>query len=249
MSQETTQSIQIPQMLLSGIPLSFNITGKQVTALTIGDIEASFILTGSTTPNGNNASANGNMLFAWQGGPSVPFGQAPVGSGAAAGNQINGTFSAQTYVVGYSVGPAVTSGGSTPVTTYPNVAATAAIPADWNKNNITYVQPDLGINAVQTSFISFSYSLPVGVNPSANGAYIGLWNGAVNPYGLAPSNTAAIGVTTNSGSAPMTGLTTITPSGTYTAALFTSGYSTTPTSLNLTTIAAVIIFNTGASLV
>jgi hypothetical protein len=240
--QETTaDAIQVP-MMQAGMPLNFTITSTQVTALTIGDIEASFIVTGSTSPNGNNPSSYSNMLFAWQGGPSVPFGQAPVGSGAASGNLINGNFSAQTYVVGYSVGPAVTTGsGPSAVTTYPNVAATAAIPANWDKNGITYVQPSLGINAVQTSFIS--------LNPSANGAYIALWNGAVNPYGLAPQNTAAIGVTTNSGSAAMTGLTTITPNGTYTAALFTSGYSSTPTSLNLTTIAAVIIFNTGASLV
>jgi hypothetical protein len=245
---ETTQDVPATKMALTNVSLSFSIISSQTTTLSIGDIEAGFIVTGSTTPNGNNPSGYGNTLFAWKG-VTVPFGQAPVASGAASGNLITGNFDAENYVVGYSVGPAVTS-GSPAVTTYPNVAATAAIPANWNLNNVTYFGPSLSISALQTSFISFTYSLPAGVNPSANGAYIALWNGnQSNPYGMAPANTAAITATTNQGAAPMTGLTTITPNGVYTAALFTSGYSSTPTSLNLTTIAYVIVFTTSSSLV
>jgi hypothetical protein len=238
---------------IANIVLPFSITNTQQTTLQIADIEAGFILASYGSPNGNNPTSFSNNLFVWvsQGvGTGVPWGQAPFASasatpGSGAINAPSGSnYAANPYCVGYSVGPSVTTSG---VTTYPNVCATAEIGGDWNLNNVQTFSASLGITAVQTAFISFTYTLPQGVNPSANGAWIGFWNGTVTTYNNMPNKAAPITQTTNAGQAAMTGL-GLQPRGQYTAALFTSGYSTTPANLNLTTVATVIQFTTSASL-
>lgn len=227
---------------LTNVSLPFNIINSSTTTLSINDIEAGYILASYATPNGNNSSAYSNMLFAWAGGPDVPWGQNAIASATAPanGNAITGTYAAQPYVVGYSVGPSVVNKGAT---TYPNLAATAAIPPDWDVNKVTYFSPNIGITTVQTALIAFTYQLPHGMNPAGAGSWIGLWFGNVIPYNLAPLAVAPITQATSSGSAPMTGL-GITPNGIYTAALFTSGYSADPTKLALTPIAATVVFQT-----
>ena len=171
------------------VALPFTITSTSNTTLTIADIEQTFIAASYGGPNGNNPKQYNNYLFVWQGGPGVPVGQSAIANAPAVqgGTAVTGQFDAETYVVGYSVGPSVTSGGST---TYPNVSATAAIPADWNLNDVTYGSSNLGITTVQTNLISFQFTLPSGTNPSTNGAWIGLWNGQVVPYNTAPVTTA-----------------------------------------------------------
>lgn len=231
---------------IANVALPFTITSTSSTTLSVNDIEQTFIAVSYAGPNGNNPSQYSNYLFVWQGGPSMPIGQPAIQSAAAVqgGTSIPGQYDAETYVVGYSVGPSVTTGGTT---TYPNVSATAAIPADWDINKATYFTSNLGITTVQTNFISFTYVLPTNVNPSQNGAWVGLWNGAVAPYEVPPIQAAPVTATSSSGSVAMTGL-GVQPRGTYTAALFTSGYSTDPTKLDLTTIAVVIVFDTSSSL-
>ncbi len=227
---------------LTNISLPVNLISSSTTTLSINDVEAGFILASYTTPNGNNSSSYSNNLFAWVGGPDVPWGQSPIATATAPANgtAITGTYAANPYVVGYSVGAAVVGKG---VTTYPNVCATASIPPTWDVNKVTYFSPSIGITTVQTSLISFTYSLPNGFNPSQCGSWIGLWFGNVNPYNLNPLASAPITQATSSGSSPMMGL-GITPNGIYTAALFTSGYNPNPASLSLTTIASTVVFQT-----
>jgi hypothetical protein len=230
----------------ANVSLPFNIISSSTTTLSINDIQAGFIAASYTTPNGNNPSAYSNNLFVWPGGPDVSWGQAAIATATApfGGTSIAGSYSAQPYVVGYSVGPSMVSQG---VTSYPNVCATAAIPPNWDVNQVTYFSPGIGITTVQTTLISFTYSLPPGFNPNGAGSWIGLWFGNVTPYNLPPLASAPVTQTTSSGSAPMTGL-GITPNGIYTAALFTSGYSSNPANLSLTTIAAAVVFQTQSKL-
>jgi len=246
MSTNTEEGLRIKMMAAANISLAFNITNSSTTTVSVGDIEAGYIAANANTPNGNNPSANGNAWFVWTGGAGVNFLSAPVATGAP-GQPVYGNFDAETYVLAYSVGPSVTTGGTSPVTTYPNIAATAYIPANWSTPAITYFSPSLGINSVQTGMISFNYNLPQNINPKTNGAWIGLWTGTVIPYDATGGNAAPIMAGTAQGSAPMMGLTTITPGGTYTAALFTSGYSTNPANLVTTAVATVITFTTTAS--
>ncbi|MGH3709149.1 MAG: hypothetical protein ACRDRQ_13845 [Pseudonocardiaceae bacterium] len=224
--------------------LPFKVTDSATVTLSVKKAENSSIEVGYKSPDGNRPVAYSNTLFVWAGGPNIPWNEKPVANAAVEQGDtiIPGKYDPEKYVVGYSVGP---SGNFGSKVTYPNVCATAAIPADRNLDKVTYTSPNLGITSVQTNAISFTYVFPKGFNPQRSRSWIGLWEGQVNPYGSTSTpHTAPIDMSTSSGDSPMTDLKMIAPKKTYTAALFTSGYTNDPTKLNLTMIASVIVFNT-----
>jgi hypothetical protein len=238
---------------LVNVALPVTITATQQTTLQITGIQPQFMTASYTSPNGNNPVSMSNNLFVWlsQGfGTGIPWGQAAIGTTAATPNNTaisptSGRYSANPYCLGYSVGPSVTSAGTT---TYPNICATAEIDSNWDVNNLKTFSSSLGIAGAQTAYITFTYAVPPGANPGANGAWIGFWYSPVVPYNNQPDKATPITYGNSNGQVPMLGL-GLAPNSQYTAALFTSGYSATPASLNLTTIAAVIQFTTGDSLV
>ncbi len=234
--------------------IPFTITSRSNTTLSIAEVQQTFIATGYSGPDGNDPKAYSNWLFVWRGGPHVPFPQQPIASAAAEweSTAISGQYSAEEYVVGYCVGPSVTTGTSPATVTYPNLTATATIPPDWNVNKATYFRSSLGVTKVEDGLVAFSYSLPPGINPSHNGAWVALWDGAETPYDPEDPfmEAAPVTATSDSGSVALTGAGTgsgvsIAPSGQYTAALFTSGYSTDPANLvGNKTVAALVTFRT-----
>jgi hypothetical protein len=235
------------------VALPITITQTQQTTLQITGIQAQFMTAAYTSPNGNNPVSMSNNLFVWLSGgfgTGIPWGQTAIGTASAPPNNqsispSSARFSANPYCLGYSVGPAVTSGGTT---TYPNVCATAEIDAQWDTNNLKTFSSSLGIAGAQTAYITFTYALPPGANPGANNAWVGFWYSTVVAYNNQPDKATPITFGTSQGQVPMVGL-SLAPNSPYTAALFTSGYSATPANLNLTTVAAVIQFTTGNSLV
>jgi hypothetical protein len=210
------------------------------------------------SPTANNPSGYTNMAFVFEGGPQLPTGVAPVGSGSCQSGQITGNvtatpsgnpFYSEDYVMAFSVGPAVTpKGGST---TYPNIAATAYIPGGVGSGEpVQYWGSSLTFVAggVSPTSIQWQYQLVPGTNPPANAAFIGLWNGLIsnNPYAVAPDYTAPIlNKNQSSGKSIMNGL-QLSIGSQYTAALFTNGYPLTAGNAPPTNIAAWIQFTLSA---
>lgn len=234
---------------LTNSVLKFTVIGTQNVQVQPQDITPSFIASMVVTPNGNNPSANGNNIFVWlnDGGTTVPWGQQPVASAAVSSSAsvVNGSFGAHQYIVAYSVGPAVTVGG---MVTYPNICATSAIPSNWNVNECVPQSSSVTPATVQAGLVTANYAFPAGFNPVVAGSWIGIYAGNVQPYGN--TNLMAYGSitqNTSSGAAPIVGP-NIAPNQTYTLVLFNSGYSATQSSLVLTSVAAVCVFTTTASL-
>ena len=205
------------------------------------------------SPSGNNPSANSNMLFVWTGGPPIQFQNATVGSGTVSGILQSGNatatpsggtpFFSTDYVIGYSVGPAVTV-SSKP--TYPNIVATAYIPGGVGSSlPIQYFGTTFGFvpNGISPTAIQFSYQFPPGVNPSQDNAFIGFWYSNINNvYGTTPQVTAQIFGPQSGGNAIMGGL-ALAAGGQYSAALYTSGYPLTTGATAPTNIAAWVQFS------
>lgn len=237
-----------PADALASINFTFKVTSTSGITMQVQGVNQAFIGMTYTTPSGNDPVGYSNNLFVWQGGPQIPWQQPPVANAAAAMNQaiVNGAFGANPYIVGYSVGPSVATGsGSGKVVTYPNIAATAAISADWR--TVTYSSSTLAPANLSTSLAQFLYALPAGFSPSTAGSWIGLWDGTINPYNTSqtPIGVAPISSSLNAGTAAMMiGGPGLPPSGSYTAVLFTSGYSATPSNLQTTAIAYIVQFTT-----
>jgi hypothetical protein len=204
------------------------------------------------SPTANQPGPNNNMVYVFEGGPSIPFQNAPFGSGSVTGSRQQGNataspaaspFFSEDYVLAYSVGPAVTPKGGQ--TTYPNTAASVYIPGGVGSGEpMQYFGSALGFvaNGVSPTAIQFTFQFVPGTNPSANGAFIGLWNGSVtNPYGTTPTYTAPIPNLQSFGQAIMGGL-TLAVGSQYTAALYTSGNPLTVGAAAPTCIAAWLMF-------
>ncbi|HEY4440111.1 MAG TPA: hypothetical protein VGN14_06620 [Candidatus Elarobacter sp.] len=207
------------------------------------------------SPAGNQPGNNNNSLFVWEGGPPIQAQNAPVGSGTASTNQQQGNvvaspagnpFWSTDYVIGYSVGPAVS--GKT-ATTYPNTVASAYIPGGVGGTApIQYFGTTFGFVAhgINPSQIQFKYSFVPGTNPNANKAFIGFWGSFVNNvYGTVPTQSVQIMGPMSGGTMIMSGL-QLSAGGQYTAALYTSGFPLQTGASAPTTIAAWMQFTLAA---
>ncbi|MGD1068149.1 MAG: hypothetical protein ABR975_15175 [Vulcanimicrobiaceae bacterium] len=235
-------------------PINFTINNTFTTALTITDAEQGYIAVSYTNPSNNPFTANNLYMFLAQQSstqlpstPAIASATAPSSGGTVISPTGGNTFGAIPYLITYSVAAAVTASGTT---TYQDLCATAWIPGVpiADPTQIQYFQPSLGINVVQPQLVSFQYNLPQGFDPS-QGSWIGLWRGHVNPYAGSPWNAAPITlVGQSSGSSPLmvNPQSPIANGAPYTAALFTSGWTTNPANLPKANIACYITFTTGA---
>ena len=237
-------------MLDSGYEFSVTINQTEIVTLALPTTYSSFFGVAYETPNGNQPTQYANQLLVFTGGPGIPSGL-PAGSGAAAPNggafvypAAGTSFGEQPYTCAYSVGPFSVSGSSG---SYPNIAATLYLPGGVGTQPTQLTSSQLGIQTAQTAFIVWTYSLPAGMNPTTNGAWIGLWYGTAAPYTDAPNFFAPVLGSSSSGLTPMPGL-QMAGKSQYTAALFTSGYSATASLLKQTAIATVIVLTTGPAL-
>ncbi|HEY4440112.1 MAG TPA: hypothetical protein VGN14_06625 [Candidatus Elarobacter sp.] len=236
-------------LILFEVAYRFDVTidSTDVVKVTVPTVYSGYFGVSYDTPNGNRPAGYENQIVVFAGGPSVPAGALPVGSAPAqdAGSAFvvptTGQFSAQPYVVAYSVGPFTTAGGTG---SYPNVAATAYLPGGVGGSQpIQLTKPALGIQAAQSGLISWTYSFPLGTNPQLNNAWIGLWDGTLSPYAFAPAFWAPVLGPQCTGLSPM--LVRLSGNAQYVGALFTSGFNDDPSQLKRTAIAAVIAFTTG----
>jgi hypothetical protein len=235
-----------------GYTFTVTINDSQIVTMNVPTVYSGFFGAAYDTPNGNQPTTYGNQLLVFAGGPLVPVDALPAGSAPASpggGGYVfpaKGTsFTSQPYVCAYSVGPFSVAGGKG---RYPNIAAAAYLPGGVGGTQPIQLTPSaLGIQTAQTAFITWSYTLPGGVDPSANGAWIGLWYGLVSPYTVPPDFFAPIFGSASSGLSPMPGI-RLTGKQNYVGALFTSGYNQSKAHLQQTAIAAVIFFTLGPPL-
>jgi hypothetical protein len=237
--------------------LPYTIIQQQAAGLAIDSFNSSGLQIEFTAPQNNLPGTYNNNMFVWTAMSDppqiVPWYTAAMASSsmqdgvsAVIVQPSSGTFPAGPYVLGYSVGPSVAAVAPSTTPTYPNVCATAMIPASWDPKQIVYFAPSIGIGGVTTNSIMFSYALPQGVVPSQNNAWIGFWRNAMPLYTAGspiaftqvnqPDSAGNQGIVFNPGLSPGTF---------YTAGLFASGYSKTAGSLGMTALCASITFQTG----
>lgn len=121
--------------------------------------------------NGNEPASFGNTIFVWEG-TVVGWNDPPVATMAIDSDTTDGsvTISGLTpdstpYTIGYAVSGSPSS-----------VASTATILPDIPTPDTD--QTDISIISVGSSSVGVSYQLPAGTNPSANGHWVGVWEGS-----------------------------------------------------------------------
>lgn len=236
--------------------MPFSIVSTQTVAVSIqAPLNGNSFNISLAYPAGNLPGTYNNNVFLWQTNIDPPnmvpwfssyYATSTMTDGipaAAVSDPGSGLIPGGAYVLGYSVGPALTAppAGST---AFPNVCATVMIPSSWDASKCVTFQPQIGVGGLSTNLASFSFSLPLGIIPSTTGAWVGVWMNASPPYtptnaplGFspvnAPNSTGHINVTLTPG---------LSPGAMYTAGLFTSGYSKVAKSLTTTALAATVTF-------
>jgi hypothetical protein len=242
--------------LLGSVVLPYTIVQQSAIVITGAVLQSNNFTFDFTAPAGNLPGTQNNNMFLWTGTNdpptmvpwfSTPYSSTTLIDGIQSG-QINPpqgqTIPSNPYVMGYSVGPAVTTAG---VTTYPNVCATAMIPSSWDPAKITYFQPSIGLAGMATNSITFSYALPQGTVPSTNLTWIGFWRNVLPLYNIAsaPIGYALVNQPDSSGFQGFLFAQGLSPNTYYTAGLFTSGYAKTAGGLTTTALAATVSWLTG----
>jgi hypothetical protein len=231
--------------------LNYTIDKSFTTSLQVNDAEEAFLSVQYSNPPNNNFSSNNlYVFFAQEGSSTLPntnamaTATAPAGGGQMIGQTGGGTFGALPYLIAYSLNPAVTTAG---VTTYADLVSTVYIPGVpiGDPTQIIPFAPSLAISSVQPTIASFQYNLPPGFDPS-QGAWIGVWAGHKPPYGGSPTAAAPITLPQSGGASPvmMPRTAPFASKGPYTAALFSSGWSTNPANLPTQNVASYIYFST-----
>lgn len=174
----------------------------------------------STLP-GNNPNRYGNAVFLWQTSSEVIPGTVPLASVAIAGNQPDGTgavtglaIGPQPYLLGYATGPRVQ-----------NICATVFIPAGGGSQAQT---PGIDLTGLSPDSIAYAYDLPAGTQPSAQGHWVGLWQGGAGSalYSVQPLAFAPVPLNVSSGRGILQNLRLLRGMQ-YTLACFAGGYDAT----------------------
>lgn len=206
------------------------VTGTQITA------------TFDTMP-GNQPNSNANTLFLWQTSTyAVPTSTTPLNTQPIASNTPNGSYtftglsvSTEAYLVGFGV-------GATPQTIVsliliPAMGTGPAVPQSLNSSvTVTQITPNS---------IPFSYVMPSGQQPLANGDWVGLWEGQGETvlYTTAPNWSGPINSNSSSGNSALNLASGVIKRGTqYTLGYFKTGWAT--TNPKQTTLACSATFNT-----
>ncbi|MCP3140382.1 hypothetical protein [Pyxidicoccus xibeiensis] len=148
---------------------------------------------------GNQPNAYGNSAFIWQTSQqAIPINTKPYNSLTIPQNQPNGSsvfmgldVSSESYLVAYATGPDVSN-----IVASVFIPATGGGPADPNSS-----QPSLQVTNVGSTSVSFSYAMPLGMQPLSNGDWVGLWQGQGESalYSVQPTWFTQLGTNANSG--------------------------------------------------
>lgn len=213
------------------------------TQVTVDVLDAHNINVNYDTLPGNQPSTYGNYVSIWQNQNQIPFNQKPLASYPIKSNTQAGTLNVpglditvNSYIVGFSVGPVLSTGQA-----QGNVCSTVFIPTIGGGANVNTLST-LKIETIGSTSLSVKFTLPNGETPQANSAWIGLWESEVASYSNPPTSLNSISVNTSSGTAFINGI-TLGRGSTYTVALYTSGYSSNPANLGLTAMAATLTFS------
>jgi hypothetical protein len=214
------------------------------TQVTVKVIDSHNLNVSYDTLPGNQPSSYGNYVAIWQNQGQIPFNQTPLATYPIKANTQAGSINvpnlqitANSYIVAYCVGPALTTGQI-----HGNACSTVAIPSLNVGGPNVNVLTSMSIADIGTTSLAVNFILPNGETPQANGAWIGVWESSVASYSNPPNLLSAVLVNTNSGVAFLNNI-NIGRGSTYTVALYTSGYSTNPGTLGLTAMAATLTFS------
>lgn len=220
-------------------------TDSYTTKLNVEQVTGDFIVTSYMTMPRNRPNTYKNYATVWQKSSDViPWDEAPKETETATSDQETGniifdkfTVTGNSYVMGYAVGDLLTGSDQQ---RYGNICATAYIPAGATSATSTF-QPSLTLGDVLPNLVTFTYTLPDGITPKTNGAWVGVWRAETASYTNPPQ--VAMLISKNVSSASQVFNMDVGIGETYTLGLYMSGYSsTTPTQSDLTTLACSLTF-------
>ncbi|OEJ99124.1 hypothetical protein A8C32_08085 [Flavivirga aquatica] len=187
---------------------------------------------------GNRPNTYGNYLVVWRNQNSIPYndpnpdGYVEITGDSSQGSQVFEEVKIQvgvTYVVGYAVGPKLSSGQD-----WGNVCTTCFIDTSQQSS---YIEPEITDLVASTDSVTMNYKLPNGASPQENGAWVGIWQTGNASYDTPPIAVNSINNPSSIGGAAINGV-TILIGQIYTVALFTSGWKAGPGGTNVQTAMA-----------
>jgi hypothetical protein len=220
-------------------------TASIATSIKVDFVTADSIGISYTTIPGNQPNTYGNFIALWQNSDSsIPWNTAPLTVFAVPTNTPNGSFvfsglsvTNSSYVIGYAVGPILSTGNAQ---SNGNICATAFIPA-IGAGPVTTFNPALTIVNVGVNSVAVSYTLPDGNMPNSNAAWVGIWRSGSPSYNNPPDAFVPVTLNAPNGTVAINGL-TIGRGLTYTVAFFMSGYKSAVGPNGQTAIASYISF-------
>lgn len=152
------------------------------------------------TMPGNQPNAYGNTVFIWQTSQVfIPVSTQPAHSQIVQSPQPNGSsvfqglsVSSEPYLVAFAVGNSVK-----------NIVAAVFVPStDSHQPPYDPVQaPSILVTNKGSTSVSFSYAMPAGMTPQADGDWVGLWQGQTEAvlYNMPPTWFVQLGSNNNAG--------------------------------------------------
>lgn len=233
-------------LLDSPVTLAASATASTTTTVTITNVTGTQINLSYSSNNGNQPSTFGNQVYIWQAGNEVPWTTPALKSQAVPSNSPSGDLSFDgldvtnlSYIIGYAVGPAVTTGGLW--TQYPNVVASAWVPPAGGGGQYEYFTPSINTSYIGSTSLSANFSFLSGFNPQAAGAWAGIWVGTSPSYYNPPKWFGQITGSNNTGVVSFNNI-QIQRGTSYTLGLYPTGYASQQSSLGLTRLAATYTF-------
>jgi len=180
-----------------------------------------------TMPGGNQPNNYGNYVALWQNNNFIPWGSPVLKKQVIDTNTPQGDMNFtglditnNSYIIGYAVGPDLSGDKKQKEG---NICATAFIPAKGDAQSSDNFMPNIFMQYIGTNSISVGFSLPSGLLPMTNGAWIGIWRAEQASYNNPPMAANYIQEDAGEGTAFINNI-TIGRGLTYTVGLFMSGW-------------------------
>jgi hypothetical protein len=159
--------------------------GTTVSAFAVAGTD---IILSYNTLSGNQPSTYSNTAFLWQNPSAIPYNQAPLASQAVPTNTQSGSMDfgglqiqSVPYTIGYATGPNVT-----------DICSWVSIPGSSGPNTTFQTSVWTTPQAIQPNAVLVYYDTPVGNQPQTSGQWIGIWQGTIPSYTVAPLAKVAV---------------------------------------------------------
>jgi hypothetical protein len=205
------------------------------TSILITEVSGKQISLEYSTITGNHPPKNGNTVYLWQAGDNtIPWSQEAKFSQAITVDKPQGDISfddleigRQSYVIGYAVGPLVTT---PPFSAYANVVASA----------YEYGSPTIATKRIGSNSLTLDYTFLNGFNAASAGACCGMWEGPTTSWTAQPKWRTQIKDPSNAGVATFNGVSLL-RGVTYSVGLYPTGWVATG-NLPLTRLCSFVTF-------